>query len=354
VTFYMTDTIKHQARPPGVSVVICTHNGASRIGPCLAALAAQRETHAIGWEILIVDNRSSDNLAEVVQRFQEASPGLQFRLVSEGTSGTAFARQRGIAEALYEFISFVDDDNDVEDLWVRKVYALMLAHPEIGACGGVNVPSYEMEPPYWCRSITGGLAIGPQSKSPGRMDSRCGTLWTSGMTLRWSAWRAVLARGFHPHVAGRIGGARGGSALMPGEDSEMSHALSMCGWTLWSDHDLKQIHRIPAARLQWDYFRRLYFGFGMSYVPLSPYRRLLKGQSPLKTDFWIMEIVRLTFALARRENWYGWYCLLRSKEGSYSVLRVEKLLGMISMLSRLRSGYGRICAQVRQFSLSTP
>jgi len=351
----MTDTIKHQARPPGVSVVICTYNGASRIGPCLAALAAQRETHGIDWEVLIVDNRSSDNLAEVVQRFQEGSPGLQVRLVSEGTPGEAFARQRGIVESLYEFISFVDDDNDVEDLWVRKVYALMLAHPEIGACGGVNVPSYEMEPPHWCRSITGSLAIGPQSERPGPLESPWKILWGSGMTLRWSAWCAVLVRGFQPLVSGRVGGSgKSWALLMSGADSEMSHALSMCGWTLWSDHDLKQIHRIPAARLQWDYFRRLYFGFGMSYVPLSPYRRLLKGQSPLKTDFWIMEIVRLTFALARRENWYGWYCLLRSKEGSYSVLRVEKLLGMISMLSRLRSGYGRICAQVRQFSLSTP
>jgi glycosyltransferase involved in cell wall biosynthesis len=337
-------------RPLGVSVVICTHNGASRIVPSLRALAAQRNTEGIKWEVLVIDNRSSDNLIEVLDEWRPAFRDVCLRVIPEIRSGTAFARQKGMAQSLYEFISFVDDDNDVEELWVRKVFELMLQHPEVGAAGGRNIGSFEKDPPAWCKPLVYSLAVGVQSQVAGVIDTPCPSLWTSGMTLRWTAWRDATQRGFHPIIAGRKGGGQDAGAMMPGEDTELSYALAMCGWKLWNDHDLTQLHRIPAGRLQWHYFRRLYRGFGMSDVPLAPYRQQLGHPRVLTTDSWVREVGRLIWQLAGRKNWYGWYCRLAGKEGSYSVLGIEKLLGSLSMLLRLRGEYGDMCARVREFS----
>ena len=50
-------------------------------------------------------------------------------------AGQSFARLRGLAEARYEFLSFIDDDNWVCEDWVQIAYSQMLAHPDVGLLG---------------------------------------------------------------------------------------------------------------------------------------------------------------------------------------------------------------------------
>jgi cellulose synthase/poly-beta-1,6-N-acetylglucosamine synthase-like glycosyltransferase len=85
-----------------VSIIIPTLNGAARIGNCLDALVPQ--TSGRNVEILVVNDGSTDNIAEVVERY----PGV--RLISQANAGPAAARNRGVLEARGTLVLFTDDD----------------------------------------------------------------------------------------------------------------------------------------------------------------------------------------------------------------------------------------------------
>ena len=85
-----------------ISIIIPTFNGAGRIGYCLEALAKQIEGRDA--EILVVDDGSTDNIAEVVESYSRV------RLIRQTNSGPASARNHGVLEARGAIILFTDDD----------------------------------------------------------------------------------------------------------------------------------------------------------------------------------------------------------------------------------------------------
>jgi glycosyltransferase involved in cell wall biosynthesis len=85
-----------------VSIIIPTFNGASRIGNCLDALSHQ--TAGRDAEILVVNDGSTDNTADVVARYSGV------RLITQSNAGPAAARNRGALEARGTIILFTDDD----------------------------------------------------------------------------------------------------------------------------------------------------------------------------------------------------------------------------------------------------
>ena len=79
----------------GVSVVICCHNSSSLIGPTLKKLQ-QQKTVKISWEVLIVDNCSSDDTVEVVESIWQENPVTDLRVIRENQLGLAHARTAGL------------------------------------------------------------------------------------------------------------------------------------------------------------------------------------------------------------------------------------------------------------------
>ncbi len=99
--------------PTSFSVIIPTFNGAARIGHCLAALREQVDQS--DGEILVVDDGSTDNTAEVVRRYCNA------RLIRQANAGPAAARNRGAHEARGTIILFTDDDCVPVSNWVDEM-----------------------------------------------------------------------------------------------------------------------------------------------------------------------------------------------------------------------------------------
>lgn len=101
---------------PAVSVVIPCHDAADLLSLQLAALGGQED--APDFEVVLVDNRSTDNLAEVVRRWAASVPGL--RLVrADRRPGAGYARNVGIGAAAGERLLFCDADDVVARDWVR-------------------------------------------------------------------------------------------------------------------------------------------------------------------------------------------------------------------------------------------
>ncbi len=101
---------------PKLSVILCTFNGASTIGDQLDALAAQRAS--IPWELVVVDNRSTDGTADLVRSAWRGPASLT--IVSAGDKpGLSYARNVGVEAALAPLLAFCDDDDMVDEGWVQ-------------------------------------------------------------------------------------------------------------------------------------------------------------------------------------------------------------------------------------------
>src|SRR5690606_30759578 len=96
--------------PKGISVIICTYNGAERIVPTLKALQSQILDPTIQVEVILVNNRSTDTTIEVAQTTWGNFP-IPLLIEFEAEAGVSRARRKGIEVAQYEYILFCDDDN---------------------------------------------------------------------------------------------------------------------------------------------------------------------------------------------------------------------------------------------------
>ena len=132
---------------PLVSVVVPAFNAEATLEATLRSAAAQTWRH---FEIIIVDDGSTDSTVEVARRFCESEP--RSRLLSTGNRGAAAARNSGIAASRGEFVAFLDSD----DLWhpqkLEKQVAIALSDPAIGL-----VYSF-----YDCVDVQGNSIPGPQ------------------------------------------------------------------------------------------------------------------------------------------------------------------------------------------------
>lgn len=105
---------------PDISIVVCTHNRAAMLRDALGSLARLETNRRFSYEIVVVDNASSDETPQVVLELTKAAPALRY--VMEGKKGIATARNRGYREAKGEWIAFFDDDQLADPRWLLALY----------------------------------------------------------------------------------------------------------------------------------------------------------------------------------------------------------------------------------------
>jgi len=130
-----------------LSVAICTFNRATSLRKTLASFAACRRPEGTEWELLVMDNASTDHTRTVVREFETALP---LRYIHESTQGLSYARNRAVAEtAGSEILLFTDDDVRVEPGWIAAFAAAADACPEADFFGGRVKPLFEGGRPGW-------------------------------------------------------------------------------------------------------------------------------------------------------------------------------------------------------------
>jgi len=141
-----------------VSVIVCTYNRCKVLERTLKTVAEQDVPAALSWEALVVDNRSTDDTAEVVRRFAEPHPVIRY--VREETQGLSHARNRGIREAEAELLCFVDDDVLLRPDYVASAYrAWQTGSWDIA--GGRVLAQYEVVRPAWVDRLPARMLNGP-------------------------------------------------------------------------------------------------------------------------------------------------------------------------------------------------
>ena len=122
---------------PFVSVIVPVYNGLQTIAACIESLLAQEYPREL-YEIIVVDNNSTDSTDKTVQRY---SVTLLYELTLQTP---AAARNRGIQAARGDILAFIDADCIASSTWLQLLVA-PLVDPVVGAVSG-SIEGYQPQP----------------------------------------------------------------------------------------------------------------------------------------------------------------------------------------------------------------
>lgn len=240
----------------GVSVIVCCYNSVSRIKPTLEALAKQVFNTNLLWEIVLVDNASTDDTAAFARAcWNQSGADVALRIVHEPLAGLGRARQRGIQEASYSCLLFCDDDNWLSPGYVQGIFNVLDGDHTIAACGGTGIPVFETTKPVWFDSYAEAFATGPQENNV--ENQRILNLYGAGLGINKSIYNELEKINFSPLLQGRTG-----NALSSSEDTELTYAFVLMGYKLQYIAKLQFYHYLPTGRLTYAYLKKLFTAFG--------------------------------------------------------------------------------------------
>lgn len=269
--------------PVQVSVIICCFNSAARLPDTLRHLAQQQPPAQGSWEVLVVDNASTDNTAATAtdcwQRF--GPPGVPLRVVAEPRPGQMHARKKGVQEAQAECLVFCDDDNWLSGNYVAHAWK-MTQQPQFGAGGGKNVPVTDAPSyPEWFEEYKDKYAISIRFGPSGDVSSR-GLVLGAGLVTLKSIFLEVNNDRYPSLLNGRDG-----QHLSTGDDFEYCKRLLLWGYKLYYDEQMILQHFIPKERLTVSYREKLMAGIMEAGKVLGEYDLALRlHQKNSKKNRW--------------------------------------------------------------------
>jgi glycosyltransferase involved in cell wall biosynthesis len=227
------------------SVVVCTRNRAHLLEGSLMSLLGQ--TSSVEWQLILVDNGSTDETSAVVERCRSSVPGVELSHIVEMRPGLSHARNRGIAAAEGEYLLFTDDDVVVDPRWVDELCAGFSSN-EVVAVGGRVLPSWPAPPPRWLAGpLTGLLAITHLGEEPRDLTDDEVPMGAN-MAIRASALDRREAL-FDPRLGHR------GNTFFAHEELELFRALHAHGRLVYRPTAVVH-HRISPDRMTWEGMRR--------------------------------------------------------------------------------------------------
>ena len=282
-----------------VTVMVATHNRAPLLRQTLEALIAQETPEGLGWEILVVDNGSTDDTLEVFRAMAMLAPG-RLRYLFEPRLGKSRALNAGLAVARGAVIALTDDDVSPAVDWVATA-ATVLDTRGVDGAGGRILPRWEVEPPSWllgsqrlldCLAIIDFEEPAMLPVPPGRHPQ----VWGANMVFRRQALLAL--DGFDTRL-GPVGGRR-----FCEEDCDIVRRMLAAGRSMAYDPALTVFHRVPRARLKRAYFRRLMWdmGEGGAFASVDPpVGRRLAGVAPWRVRYLARLFAHSALRIIRRQ-----------------------------------------------------
>jgi glycosyltransferase involved in cell wall biosynthesis len=288
------------------SVIIATYNRAEELVKTLESLKGLEATGP--WEVIIVDNNSSDNTREVVEE-RIASFPVPLRYLLEKEQGRSAALNAGIQAAQGEILAITDDDVRVDPLWLRNAEQA-LERLECDYVGGKALPIWGGELPDWLPNRGGKhwgvialLDYGPEPIEFGHK-----VPLGVNMVFRRECFDRA---GLWDNSIGRKAG-----TLLGQEVREWSQRGRAAGLRGFYSPDLVVHHVIPQDRLTKKYFRKWFYWHGISRAILYQNNRL-DMESPESTalDFsevpHIAGVPRYLFRTAIKKFFSIWSAMAR-------------------------------------------
>ncbi|NDW17628.1 glycosyltransferase family 2 protein [Dysgonomonas sp. 216] len=238
------------------SFVICSYNREKYIGKTIESVCLL-DFKADQFELLIVDNNSTDNTEAVCLKMIALYPAIDIRYIKETSQGVSYARNRGIKEAKGEFIIFVDDDETIASDYLTKFDGYLNAFPQIILAGTAVLPVYETEKPKWLSHFTLRLVTGYYDEGNEVKKLEAKNYPGTGHTI---IKKELFERfGYYNTDLGRKG-----KGLMGAEDKDMMLRLIENNIDCYYLPGMPVYHHIPAEKLTEQFFNELTYSIGKS------------------------------------------------------------------------------------------
>ena len=247
------------ATAPAVTVLICTRDRAGYLEEAIASLAATGT--APSWELIIIDNGSSDRTATVVSDAARTFP-VSLRYCFEPRPGKSFALNTGLNEAAGRVVLFGDDDQRFAPDWVEEGCRPLLDDPAFQYTGGPVLPILQAAQPSWLdlahAELRGPLGLFDYGDDPFIFEERHRIPGGGNMAIRASL--AVQIGGFREDLGRR------GRSLLGQEQAEFfarsrasgARGLYVPRMVVW--------HQVPPERLRRRYFLRWWYWKGIAHA----------------------------------------------------------------------------------------
>ncbi|MBD0283836.1 MAG: glycosyltransferase family 2 protein, partial [Flavisolibacter sp.] len=250
----------------GVSVIICCYNSAERLPETLRHISKQKYLDNTSWELIIVNNNSTDNTAEVAERcWLEYGSTTVLKLINEPSPGLTNARIAGIKNSSYEYIIFCDDDNWLGPSYLYNVIKLLNNRSNIGIVGPSKMEAvYESPKPKWLEGHEHLLCVYDKKQDEIIVSENETTdlLATAGMGVRKKILIQYLSELKKNQQRLLLG--RSPSKMLSGEDDDICLIALKLGYNLLFTNKLNLKHFIPAFKSKKQYILRLYEGMAYS------------------------------------------------------------------------------------------
>ncbi len=239
-----------------ITVILCTYNRCEKLAGALQSIAISQVASSVTWEILVVDNNSTDQTRNVVEDFCRQYPG-HFRYLFEPRPGKSYALNTGIAKARGKVLAFVDDDVNVEPTWLQNLTADLLQDGKWAGVGGRVLPAEKFTPPPWLSEdfycvVFACFDLG--NKAAELEQPPYGT----NMAFRKSA--------FEKHGGFRIDLGPRPNSQIRNEDTEFGRRLLRAGERLLYEPSAVVYRPVPHGRIEQKYFFSWWFDFGRAMI----------------------------------------------------------------------------------------
>lgn len=232
------------------SIIISTYSRAQTLKRCLQHIS--KLTNPLEkWEILVINDNSTDNTEEVVNGFKDKFP--QLRYFNETNPGLHIGRNLGCENAKGEILCYLDDDSFVTKEWLKGIEKAF-ADSEVVLVGGPCLPEYESEAPTWVNQFWSETEWG---KSLGIL-----SLLDFGEEVKTILPCCVYGCNFNirKDILLKLGGFP--PDAMPKElirfrgdgESAVSQKIEKLGYKILYHPDVKIYHLVLACRMTIDYF----------------------------------------------------------------------------------------------------
>jgi len=306
-----------------VSVIVCTYNRSDLLKGCLESLVQQTLSRE-QFEILVIDNASTDGTRELVASFTHIE---NIRYVFEGKPGLSHARNRGMREAKGRYLAYIDDDARAAPDWLEVAERLIhTVQPRIDCLGGPYHPFYTSNKPDWFKDEYEIRGFGNQARQLGRKE------YISGANMIWAKGSLEMIGGFDVRL-GVIG-----NQLVLGEET---HAFEQV-WgqktlpVFYYSPDLIIYHWVPDFKMTVSYLLKRKFAAGQYQASQRKQNNVIANLRDMGRQLFKLLKAGLQFILHVRQYpcWQNWM----SEEGGRIAFYWGNILGNVGIRPKFSQG----------------
>lgn len=252
-----------------VTIAVCTRDRSTQLERLLGSFCHLEIPPATSWEILVVDNGSTDDTPQILERYAERLP---LRCIREPKQGLSNARNRAIAVAEAELIVCTDDDCSVPTDWLANYLTAAARYQLADLFAGEVEPHFHCADEAWCATARQEAPSAFARFKFGLQDTRID--WQSSLRLiPYGANYAVRTKAARKFSFDRIVG-RGShdTFLLGGEETRYFLRMLDDGHVGWLVAGSPVKHWISSDKATLEYVAHYYFGVGLQWgqMPRSP------------------------------------------------------------------------------------